>query len=422
MDQSRANLSFCHFSGKFGMIEKRIIKRGREVAKLNDERIVSLDIIRGISILGIFLVNMMSFHSPLLYIDPLEWWGKPLDQATYIFIDVFAQASFYPLFSLMFGYSLVLIRKKAQNRGLNFPVLALRRLLMLLLFGILHAFFVWHGDILIEYALLGFLVLPLLAYSGRTLLMFGMGLYGIPTLLLVLLLMFASGSASGSSPELTDIQAVEQSLAVYQSGTFAEITLQRFSDWYFTNNLSNLPFFIISIYPFMLIGAGVAKQNWLIQVHRYKRGISMVCYSLLVVGLVVKLLPYWLVGNIAVLFAQDSIGGFCLTIFYGLVIVLSVEKEGFRRFLAPFAAIGKMSLSNYLFQSVLATLLFYSYGLGLYGEMSLFNGTLLVFAIFAVQLLLSSLWLQQFAYGPVEWLWRTVTYVKPVKLQKSAGG
>lgn len=389
------------------------------MAKLNDERVVSLDIIRGVSILGIFLVNMMSFHSPLLYIDPLTWWDGSLEKATYTFIDVFAQASFYPLFSLLFGYSLVLIRDKAQSRGLNFPVLAVRRLFMLLVIGVFHAFFVWHGDILIEYALLGFLVLPMLMFSGRTLLLFGTGLYGIPTILLVLLLMFASSGSQVTPSEMVDSKAVEQSLVVYQNGTFLEITTQRVNDWYYSNNLGNLPLFLISIYPFMLIGAGVAKESWLIRSRQYRREIVILCCSTLLVGLIVKLLPYWLEENAVVQFAQDSIGGFSLTIFYGLWIVLLVEKESLRRWLTPFAAIGKMSLSNYLFQSVTATLIFYSYGLGLYGEMSLFEGTLLVFAIFVVQLLGSSIWLRYFSYGPVEWLWRLVTYGKLVKLRKS---
>ncbi|WP_246140904.1 DUF418 domain-containing protein [Bacillus marasmi] len=382
-------------------------------------RIISLDTIRGVSILGIFLVNMMSFHSPLLYIDPLQWWNEPLDQATYMFIDIFAQASFYPLFSLLFGFSLVIFRENALRRGMNFSVLAVRRLLMLLFIGILHAFFVWHGDILIEYALLGLVVLPMLAFSGRSLLIFGGALYGLPTLLLTLLLIFASLGGQGIPSELNNHQAIQQSLEIYQAGTFYEITSQRVIDWYFTNKLENLPFFIISIYPFMLIGAGVAKQKWLVRLGQYKRGISAVCYSLLAVGLIIKLLPYWLKGNIAAQYAQDSIGGFFLTIFYGLFIVIMVENEKWQKLLTPFAAIGKMSLSNYLFQSIIATLIFYSYGLGLYGEISLFTGTLLVLVIFALQLLLSTLWLRKFSYGPVEWLWRLVTYSKRVMLFKS---
>lgn len=392
------------------------------MVKMNNERVVSLDVIRGVSLLGIFLVNMMSFHSPLLYIDPLEWWNEPLDQAVYIFIDVFLQASFYPLFSLLFGYSLVLIQENAQSRGLSFPILAVRRLLLLLLFGVLHAFFVWHGDILIEYALLGFLILPMLAFSGRALLVFGFGLYGIPTILLTLLLIIATIGDQSVPVGIANHEGIGQSLEIYQNGTFFEITKQRVSDWYFTNNLVNLPFFLISICPFMLIGAGVAKQKWLTQPSNYKRIISIVCYSMLVIGLFVKLLPYWLKGNMAVQFAQDSIGGFFLTIFYGLLLVLLVEKKSRRRWFTPFAAIGRMSLSNYLMQSVIATLIFYSYGLRLYGEMSLFNGTLLVLVIFALQLLLSTIWLRRFSYGPVEWLWRMFTYLKRVKLVKTERG
>src|SRR6478736_32884 len=91
-------------------------------------RIVSLDIIRGFAILGIYLVNMLSFHSPFLYIEPLEWWEDPLDQGIYMFIDIFIQASFYPLFSMLFGYGLVMLSEKTQQKGLSFYPIALRRL------------------------------------------------------------------------------------------------------------------------------------------------------------------------------------------------------------------------------------------------------------------------------------------------------
>src|SRR3954452_18852034 len=88
-------------------------------------RILSLDRMRGFAILGIFLVNMLSFHSPLLYIDPLKWWKDPLDQGVYVFIDIFVQASFYPLFSMLFGYGLVLLRERAQLKGISFIPIAL---------------------------------------------------------------------------------------------------------------------------------------------------------------------------------------------------------------------------------------------------------------------------------------------------------
>ena len=84
------------------------------------KRIVSLDMMRGFAILGIFLVNMLSFHSPLLYIDPLKWWQDPLDKGIYVFIDIFAQASFYPLFSMLFGYGLVMLRERAQLKEIFF--------------------------------------------------------------------------------------------------------------------------------------------------------------------------------------------------------------------------------------------------------------------------------------------------------------
>jgi uncharacterized protein len=131
-------------------------------------RILSLDRMRGFAMLGIFLVNMLSFHSPLLYIDPLKWWKDPLDQGFYVSIDIFVQASFYPLFSMLFGYGLVLLRERAQLKGISFIPIALRRLSLLLVIGLIHAFFIWHGDILFNYAFLGLIFLLFIRLSGRS--------------------------------------------------------------------------------------------------------------------------------------------------------------------------------------------------------------------------------------------------------------
>ena len=145
-------------------------------------RIVSLDMMRGFAILGIFLVNMLSFHSPLLYIEPLEWWKEPLDQGVYMFIDIFIQASFYPLFSMLFGYGLVMLWEKTQKKGLSFHPIALRRLFFLLIVGLAHAILVWHGDILFNYALLGFIFLLFIKLSGKKMLVLGSIFYLLPNL------------------------------------------------------------------------------------------------------------------------------------------------------------------------------------------------------------------------------------------------
>lgn len=85
-------------------------------------------------------MNMISFHSPILYIDPLKWWRDSLSKAVYMFIDIFAQASFYPLFSMLFGYGLVIMMERSQKKRVNFYVIVVRRLFLLFLIGVIHAF------------------------------------------------------------------------------------------------------------------------------------------------------------------------------------------------------------------------------------------------------------------------------------------
>lgn len=367
-----------------------------------ETRIVSIDIMRGFAIFGIFIVNMMAFHSPFLYLDPQQWWDGRLDRLTYIFIDVFAQASFYPLFSLLFGYSFVWLREKAINRGLSFLLLAVRRLLFLLFIGLIHAFFIWHGDILFEYAILGFFLLFFLHMPGRTLLYSGLFLYGIPTFLLNVLL--AMSPTDGLN--IFNNHATQQSLEIYQQGTFAQITNQRITDWLVTNNLNNFPFLVISIFSLFLIGAGVAKLKWLERPNLHRKKLSFILTITFVGGLLLKLTPYLFSREPLTEYLQESVGGVCLAIAYGLVIVKGSDK------LCPLAAVGRMSLSNYLFQSVVSTLIFYGYGLGLYGKISLFSGTILTSVIFVFQIAASHYWLRRFRYGPVESVWRKVTYLK----------
>ena len=290
--------------------------------------------------------------------------------------------------------------------------MAIRRLLFLLPVGIIHAIFIWHGDILFQYAILGFFLLFFLHLSGRTLLISGLFLYGIPTVGLIFLLALTPTSGI----EIYDQQSAELSIAIYQQGSFFQITDQRMADWLLTNHISDFPFLFIFIFPLFLMGAGIAKLKWLeIPELQQKRTYILLMTSF--VGFVIKVSPYLFTNTPFTQYLQDSLGGLCLAIAYGLFIV----KVSNQKWLKPLAKVGRMSISNYLFQSLLATLLFYQYGLGLYGEISLFSGTTLVIAIFILQIFISQYWLKWHHFGPVEWVWRCVTHFKYVHNKKSNG-
>lgn len=376
-------------------------------------RIISLDIIRGFAILGIFLVNMLSFHSPMLYLDPFTWWSSTAEQWTYIVIDVMAQGSFYPLFSLLFGYSLVLLQKKTVRNGLSFTPLLTKRLFILLGIGVLHAVFIWHGDILINYALLGLITIPFLKYSQRALLLAGTCLWFIPNFLLSCLLLVAFFLAPQESLQLADPEKISASIQAYQQGSMTEIFSQRIEDWYLVNQPLNSIFMLFSIFPFFLIGAGVAKGNWLEKAERLKKSVFLCFVLFSVIGLTLKLTPYLFIGHYTFEFIQDTFGGPMLAAAYACGITWLLETTTkIRKILFVLAPVGKMSMSNYLFQSIVSTCLFYSYGLGLYGHVSIHWGTILVLFIFALQVMLSSYWLKAHSYGPVEWIWRSLTYGK----------
>ena len=290
-------------------------------------RILSLDMMRGIAILGIFLVNMLSFHSPFLYIEPLKWWKDPLDQGIYMFIDIFIQASFYPLFSMLFGYGLVMLSEKTQQKGLSFYPIALRRLFFLLIVGLTHAIFVWHGDILFNYALLGFIFLLFIKLSGKKMLLLGSIFYLLPNLLLLGLLGMTVLLMPGAESTVSDPLLASQSVDIYQYGTFLEITKQRIADWSYTNNVWGFVFMLFTLFPLFLIGGGAAKYKWFEKTSQYRKGFMITFFVTFLLGLFFKLTPYLGEANLATNYMQDMFGGPLLAISYALMIAHLAETK-----------------------------------------------------------------------------------------------
>lgn len=389
------------------------------------DRILSIDILRGFSILGIFLVNMPSFHTPLLYINPLTWWDTNPDRGWYIFTDIFAQASFYPLFAFLFGFGAILLAQRLHSKGQSFPLIFSRRLLALLAFGCIHAFLIWHGDILINYALFGFLFILFHKMGGKILLVLGTVFYLVPFLLIALLMAVAQFFGAGDLDIPTDMEAVRQSIQVYRTGTFTEIIYQRLQDWYLVNNPVGAIVLFLSIFPLFLVGAGFAKLGILAWPGVYKKQLHIILAVSLSIGLAFKLLPYLTASNYLTSFLQDTFGGPVLSLFYISAITLLLQRKAIFKIMKPLSYVGRLSLSNYLLQSILGTFLFYSYGLGKYGQISFSAGLLIAVVIFMIQVLASKIWLKYFRMGPVEYAWRFFTYWEKPHMRRNsqrAGG
>ena len=374
------------------------------------DRIYVIDLLRGISIVGILFVNMLDFHSPFLYLES-DYWENKVDFYTYALIDIFAQGNFYPLFAFLFGFGSFILMNRAKHKGISFLALFTRRMTFLLILGIFHAFLIWHGDILITYAVCGFLLLLVYKWSGKALLRLSLGLYTISYGLLGLLMLLIEVVSTDSTIVKTNVAKVNESIAIYSSGSYSELFTLRFNDWLSVNGPPNMIFIFLSVFPCILAGMAFAKLGWLTNLEVYRHKLSIMFLVSFPSGLVFKLIPYLWEHNYAGKFIQDSIGGPLLTLAIITGVTLLYDQSAkFRKISFPFTRLGRMSLTNYLMHSIVCTLIFYSYGLGFYGEVGAFTGSMLAVLIILFQLLFSKFWFQYFKMGPIEYVWRMTTY------------
>ena len=391
----------------------RVIIVNRETAET--ARVVGIDAARGISLLGILLINMMSFHSPYVWaVNPYSFWDGSRNQSFFLFLEVFVAASFYPLFALLFGYGAIKIIEKSKRMDINPRHTLFRRFMFLFGLGLVHAFLIWTGDILLTYAVTGFFLFLFLKSSAKAMVTAGGLLFILPNLVLFFLLTSASAVPTADEAVLPGID-INKLAHIYANGSFFEVTNIRIKEWMYLN-LSGFGLLLIigiSILPMVLLGAGIAKGRW-IETHssRYflTRGLL-----LLAVGLGFKLLPLLTEFRYEYLFLQDSIGGPILAVAYLFLCLGIFDARRNWKIQTALIRAGKMSITLYLSQSIICTWIFYGYGLGWYGKVELWEGTLLALCLYLFQISASYLWFAYFQMGPVEWGWRWYTYkAKPV--------
>lgn len=375
-------------------------------------RTISIDVLRGFALLGILLVNMPTFHSPFLYLDSFTYWPSEMDQFFSEFVDLFAQSNFYPLFAFLFGYGAMIIAERSQAKGIYFPTFFARRLTILLMIGCIHAFLIWNGDILITYAITGFFFILFYRLSGKMLLRVGIAIYCIPVLFTIFLLM-QSQEHFGENPE-----AIQTSIQAYGSGSILDILKQRATDWTYMNVEMSAVILGIGVLGLMLLGSAFAKLRWLVDVDKHKRLLICLLITGLILGFGARIAISFNMNSLFLMIMQEQFSGAFIALFYMMVVVLLVQTTVGQKLLKPFANVGRLSMSNYLLQSIAMTFIFYSYGLGLYGSISYTAGFVLVFVFFTIQIIVSKWWVTRFQYGPVEYIWRWATYGKKPTFKK----
>lgn len=376
-----------------------------------NERIISIDVMRGFALLGIFVVNMLFFHSPYIYINPYTWFQNPSDFETFKMIDIFVQGSVYPLFSMLFGYGLAMQFLKSTANGGPFAKFAVRRLTILLIIGCIHAFLIWAGDILITYALAGFVLILMIRLKPIWLLLISIFLFLIPNGLLYGLVYLGSLLEPNATIIYTGIQEIEASIVAYGQGSWGDIFSQRLADWlYMSGNGLIVISMLFTIVPFLLLGAAAAKWKLIERARELKVYWMITVLVMLIAGTVIKWLPYLLEANLFTMGIQDTFGGPLQAIAYAGIIALVCSIPFAAKILSPISKVGRMSMTTYLMQSIIATTIFYAYGFGLYGKIDLSTGTWMAIGIYAFQVVFAEIWFTKFKQGPVELLWRKLTY------------
>lgn len=384
------------------------------------ERIEVLDALRGAALFGIIAANMRGFSGPLAaYFDHTLMWTDRVSRVAQAFVDIFIQGKFITLFAFMFGIGFAIQMERADRSGVRSRMFYVRRLAILLVFGILHFVLIWWGDILAPYAILGFALMLFRNRSQKALLRWSVLLFLYPLLLGTFLFVLHSAGVKIPAPPPTTPEELQRIIGVYASGTYSEIVRQ---------NLKELPFMafgLIFFYPrvlgVFLFGLWVwregiirelpAKAALLRRCQKYGLWIGLL-FNALAVGINEVFHPDPITPSALGLLvnAAFTIGVPAGSLFYATTVALLWEKLQWRARLRPFAAVGKMALTNYLLQSIICTTLFYSWGLALYGGVNPPMGFVPTILIYSAQVALSVWWLRRFAMGPMEWLWRRLTY------------
>jgi uncharacterized protein len=384
-----------------------------------------MDVLRGVALFGVFLMNLVGFGSAQIMATEQQLLSLPTAALDFTLTDVlkwlFSDKA-NTVFAFLFGLGFALQLERLEGRGIDFEALYKRRLTVLLIIGVIHFFFVWTWDILHLYALAGFLLLPLRRLSNRALLIAGLLLAAFGRTAVKTLAEFGSpGSWSGlpGGYEDADVLLRQQ---ISESGDYFRL-VGNFFDWVFVDYIASgmiLGWLAYALGRF-LIGAWVGRQGWVARAPEFLSGWRRLMRVALPLGLVLEgfatLLAHasWLPEGEHREFLADALHLLAVPVLasgYVAGIVVAFQGNLGRRLLTPFASVGRMALTNYLTQSLVIGFVLFGVGPGLalagkIGTTGLFG---IVIVVFIGQIVFSGWWLRRFAYGPVEWIWRALTY------------
>lgn len=395
------------------------------------ERIDALDALRGFAVLGILVMNIQSFAMPMAaYLNPSAFGSmEGIHGAAWAISHVLADQKMMALFSMLFGAGIVLFCERAAKSGRSEAGYHYRRNVWLMMFGLLHGYLLWHGDILFLYALCAFVLFPLRKRQASSLFKLGIAFLAVSSIFYML---------TGVSLQYMPPEAFEEQMMPMWQPDQAAIAAEMGAlqgDWLtqmsvrvpMTQEMQGLALFLWGFWRasgMMLLGMALYKSRMITGqadnrvYRRYVLLAVLVGVPLVVFGIYWNFQNNWQIRSMFFGSQFNYWGSVLISLGFMSAILLLLKNGTWPALTTRLAAVGRMAFSNYIMHTVLCGLIFYGHGLGLIGQVERAGQLLIVFGIWALQLWLSPIWLRHFRFGPLEWLWRSLTYwkVQPMRV------
>jgi uncharacterized protein len=403
------------------------------------ERVILMDALRGLALLGIFIANIPGFNFFSQGTEPV--YTSAFDHKFEFLGTMLIEGKFYSIFSLLFGWGIAVQLQRREEKSLNPISFARRRLLFMLLLGLAHIVFLWIGDIVAFYAMVGFVLLVMRKWKDRTLLILAILLIFSPILWYYLKMQINWTRVPSGFLFETGDKVTERITGINSNDSFFK----------FANNMDYFDLIKLNIGGFFYRYGDLVFQSRPVKVlgifiigyllgrnGRYKtllkdqRFLWIVAISGLVTGLIFNYLMAQVQHKDPSAYYSFKPAGFIKTIYYALGV--APLAMGYVAIFCLFATTamgrglvkvlhypGKMAFTNYIMQSFIATIFFMPFGFQMMGKLGPAYQFLFAFVVFVFQIILSRIWLSYFQFGPVEWLWRSATYGKwqSMKIQEA---
>ncbi|MBY0283623.1 MAG: DUF418 domain-containing protein [Sphingomonas sp.] len=395
------------------------------------DRIATLDVVRGVAVMGILIMNIVAFGMPeAAYMNPRAYGGDTgIDLGVYLFNFILFDGKMRGLFSFLFGASALLVIERAQARGASAARVHYARMVWLFLFGVLHLYLIWWGDILNHYALIGLILFFFRNWRPRSLVIAAVVLLTLEAALISSLpLSVAAANAAASKPNATakelkrrqsqentfgkpSPKKIAEELRAYR-GNYADTVAKRAESGvgavvgtFFAVGMETLAYMLLGMAMFR---TGMLRGEW--PVERYRRWV--------VIGFGIGIPAYaaigWYMVHAGFTAFSVALGVLALSVPFrplmimGWASLIALLARAGGPLIERIGAAGRMAFTNYLMTSILCSTIFYGYGFGLFGYLGRAQLYLVVFGMWALMLLWSKPWLDRYRYGPFEWVWRSL--------------